>query len=75
MIPISEQQFEDSCEASLRKFSQRIKASGMSIYKIGKMARLSWRTVQKAVDCVPIRFENAERIKLVITKAGGNNEV
>ena len=75
MTPISEQQFEGSCEASLRKFSQRIKASGMSIYKIGKMARLSWRTVQKAVNCVPIRFENAERIKLVITIAGGNNEV
>ena len=65
-IMITEREFSEACEESLRSFSRRIRASGLSIYKIGKLAHLSWRTVQKAVDCVPIRFENAERIKLVI---------
>ena len=65
-IMITEREFNEACEESLRSFSRRIRASGLSIYKIGKLAHLSWRTVQKAVDCVPIRFENAERIKLVI---------
>lgn len=63
---ITEQQFSDYCEDKLRKLADEVRSSGMTIYEIARRARLQWRTVKKVVDCVPVRWDTAERIRLVI---------
>lgn len=64
---ITEKQFSEAAKRSLRQFSMRISESGISIYKIAQLAGMSWRTVKNAVDCIPIRFDSAERIKYILS--------
>lgn len=66
----TEREFDEFAELSLKNFANRIRASGMSLYKIAHLSGVSWKTVQKATERVPIRFDNAERIKFVLCKFG-----
>ncbi len=63
---ITENQFIAYCDESLRKLADEVRSSGMTIYEIARRARLQWRTVKKVVDCIPVRWDTAERIRLVI---------
>lgn len=70
---MSEKEFIDSRDSSLRAFAVKITSSGLSLYKIAKLSGLSWRTVHNATNGIPIRFDNAERIKLVLRTYGQNH--
>lgn len=67
---LTERDFEKSAEHSMGRFAARIRASGLTVYKIASLCGLSWRTVKNASDGLPIRFDSAERIKLALRRYG-----
>ncbi len=63
---ISEQEFIAHCDESLRRLAREVRGCGMTVYEIARRARLSWRTVKRVADGIPVRYDTAERIRLVM---------
>ena len=71
MKMISEQEFIAHCDESLRRLAREVRGCGMTVYEIARRARLSWRTVKKVADGIPVRYDTAERIRLVMDSRRG----
>nr|DAL95410.1 MAG TPA: sigma factor [Caudoviricetes sp.] len=63
---ITEEQFMAHCDESLRQLAREVRGCGMSVYQIAKQSGLTWRTVKKVTDGIPVRFDTAERIRFVM---------
>ena len=75
MTEIKESDFIRAEDARLKALSDYIRGSGLSLYKIAAGCRISWRTVKKAVDCVPVHGSTESRIRLFIERSrNGNGE-
>lgn len=72
-IMITEATFTQRCDDRLRALARDVRECGLSLYAIAQEARLSWQTVAKVANGIPVRFDTAERIKLVIELKGGGN--
>lgn len=74
MTEIKESDFIRAEDARLKALSDYIKGSGLSVYAIARGCRISWKTVQKAANCVPVHGSTESRIRLFIERSvGGKN--
>lgn len=71
MTEIKESDFIRAEEARLKAFSDYIKGSGLSAYAIARGCRIAWKTVIKAVNCVPVHGSTESRIRLFIERNAG----
>lgn len=74
MTEIKESEFIRAEDARLKALSDYIRGSGLSLYAIAAGCRISWRTVKKAVDCVPVHGSTESRIRLFIERNGGGED-
>ena len=73
MVEIKENDFIRAEDARLKALSDYIRGSGLSLYAIAAGCRISWRTVKKAVDCVPVHGSTESRIRLFIERNGNGS--
>lgn len=69
MTEIKESDFIMAEDARLKALSDYIKGSGLSVYAIARGCRISWKTVQKAANCVPVHGSTESRIRLFIERS------
>lgn len=69
MTEIKESDFIRAEDARLKALSDYIKGSGLSVYAIARGCRISWKTVQKAANCVPVHGSTESRIRLFIERS------
>lgn len=67
-MEISENDFIRAEDERLRALSDYIRESGLSVYAIAKGCRISWKTVAKAIACVPVHGSTESRIRLFIER-------
>lgn len=74
MTEIKESEFIRAEDARLKALSDYIRGSGLSPYAIAKGCRIAWKTVMKAVNCVPVHGSTESRIRLFIERSRGGKE-
>lgn len=67
-MEISENDFIRAEDERLSALSDYIRESGLSVYAIAKGCRISWKTVAKAIACVPVHGSTESRIRLFIER-------
>lgn len=73
-MEIREIDFIGAEDARLKELAEYIRASGLSAYAIAKGCRISWRTVNNAMNGIPVRGCTESRIRLYIDKNRRNRE-
>lgn len=73
-MEISENDFIRAEDDRLRALSDYIRGSGLSVYAIAKGCRISWKTVAKAIACVPVHGSTESRIRLFIERSRGGGD-
>ena len=56
----------DDCFSGFDNHRVTVRGCGLSVYQIAKQSGLTWRTVKKVTDGIPVRFDTAERIRFVM---------
>ena len=65
---ITEDQFSAHCDESLRQLAREVRRCDLTIYEIARLSGLSWRSVKKVSDGIPVRFDTIDRIKMVLER-------
>lgn len=76
MDEITDAEFAQADMERLREFAILIHDSGLSVYEIAKGCRMAWKTVKRAVMCLPVHSQSEARIRYYIETARkrGQNE-